>query len=379
MFDYETLKFIWWLLIGVLLIGFVITDGFDLGACALLHFLGKTDEERRVVINTVGPHWEGNQVWFITAGGAIFAAWPAVYAAAFSGFYWAMLLVLFSLFFRPVGFDYRSKIESTRWRKTWDVGLVIGGLVPALVFGVAFGNLLQGVPFRYDELLRSYYDGNLFGLLNPFALLTGVVSVGMLCMHGAVWVNLRSTGTVSERARKAIQICALLTLACFALAGIWLSMGIDGYRLVSGPANDALPNPLVKEVVQEAGAWLTNYSKYPITIAAPVLGFAGLILTFILAGVRKPGLAFVTSSLAMAGIILTAGVSMFPFVMPSSIQPDSSLTLWDAASSQLTLNLMTFVAAVFVPIIILYTTWCYWSLWRKYSVEYIKETEHTSY
>lgn len=149
--DYETLKLIWWMLVGVLLIGFVITDGFDMGAGALLPFLGRSDDERRVIINTVGPHWDGNQVWFITAGGAIFAAWPAVYAAAFSGFYIAMLLVLFALFFRPVGFDYRSKIEDPRWRRTWDWGLFVGGAVPALLFGVAFGNLLLGVPFEHNE------------------------------------------------------------------------------------------------------------------------------------------------------------------------------------------------------------------------------------
>lgn len=301
LFDYEVLKLIWWVLVGVLLIGFAVTDGFDMGATALLPLLGKTDTERRVVINTVGPHWEGNQVWFITAGGAIFAAWPAVYAAAFSGFYWAMLLVLFALFFRPVGFDYRSKIEDPRWRTAWDWGLFAGGAIPALVFGVAFGNLLLGVPFSHDEFLRPSYDGNLFGLLNPFGLLTGVVSLSMLAMHGAVWVNLRSEGTVSDRARRMAQLCALIALATFALAGIWLSMGIDGYRIVSQPALDALPNPLAKEVIKAEGAWLSNYSNYPITMLAPALGFLGLIGTFLLAGAKRPGLAFVTSSLAMAG------------------------------------------------------------------------------
>lgn len=379
LFDYEVLKLIWWVLVGVLLIGFAVTDGFDMGATALLPLLGKTDTERRVVINTVGPHWEGNQVWFITAGGAIFAAWPAVYAAAFSGFYWAMLLVLFALFFRPVGFDYRSKIEDPRWRAAWDWGLFAGGAIPALVFGVAFGNLLLGVPFSHDEFLRPSYDGNLFGLLNPFGLLTGVVSLSMLAMHGAVWVNLRSEGTVSDRARRMAQLCALITLATFALAGIWLSMGIDGYRIVSQPALDALPNPLAKEVVKAEGAWLSNYSNYPITMLAPALGFAGLIGTFLLAGAKRPGLAFVTSSLAMAGIILTAGVSMFPFVMPSSLSPNSSLTLWDAASSPMTLTVMTWAAIIFVPIVLGYTAWCYRSMWNRISVDFIAQNDYSSY
>ena len=169
MLDYATLKFIWWLLVGVLLVGFAIMDGHDMGVGTLLPFVGKDDVERRVVINTVGPHWDGNQVWFITGGGAIFAAWPLVYATAFSGFYWAMLIVLWALFFRPVGFDYRSKINNATWRKTWDWGLFVGGAVPPLIFGVAFGNLLLGVPFQFDDHLVSTYTGSFWALLNPFA------------------------------------------------------------------------------------------------------------------------------------------------------------------------------------------------------------------
>ena len=183
MLDYTSLKLIWWLLVGVLLVGFAIMDGHDMGVGTLLPFVGRSDTERRVIINTVGPHWDGNQVWFITGGGAIFAAWPLVYATAFSGFYWAMLAVLWALFFRPVGFDYRSKIHDARWRSTWDWGLFVGGAVPPLIFGVAFGNLLQGVPFHFDEYLVSYYTGSFWGLLNPFALVCGVVSTAMITFH----------------------------------------------------------------------------------------------------------------------------------------------------------------------------------------------------
>lgn len=190
--DYATLKLIWWLLVGVLLIGFAVTDGFDMGATALLPFLGKTDDERRIIVNTVGATWEGNQVWLITAGGAMFAAWPLVYAASFSGFYFAMLLVLFALFFRPVGFDYRSKRPDPRWRAGWDWGLFVGGFVPALVFGVAFGNLLQGVPFQFDSDLRVTYYGGFWALLNPFALLCGLVSLTMLVAHGAAFIKMKT-------------------------------------------------------------------------------------------------------------------------------------------------------------------------------------------
>jgi cytochrome d ubiquinol oxidase subunit II len=377
--DYETLKLIWWVLVGVLLIGFVITDGFDMGVCILLPFLAKKDIERRVIINTVGPHWEGNQVWFITAGGAIFAAWPAVYATAFSGFYGAMLLVLFALFFRPVGFDYRSKIESPAWRNTWDWGLFIGGLVPALVFGVAFGNLFQGVPFDHDAFLRPTYHGNLFGLLNPFGLLCGVVSVLMLASHGAVWLGLRSEGLVADRAKTMASLLPLITLACFVVAGIWLYFSNWGYSIVTQPALDALPNPLAKEVIAQPGAWFENYQTYPITVLLPLLGIVGLLATSLLSMRTKFGWAFVTSSLGMAGIILTAGASLFPFVLPSSLSPGSSLTLWDAASSKMTLSVMSVAAAIFVPIILAYTVWCYRSLWGRVAPKMIEQQSHSMY
>ena len=226
--DYETLKFLWWVLVGILFIGFAVTDGMDMGVGILLPFLGKKDVERRVIINTVGPHWDGNQVWLITAAGAVFAAWPLVYAAAFSGFYFAMLLALFGLFFRPVGFDYRSKIADPRWRNGWDWGLFIGGLVPALIFGVAFGNLLQGVPFHLDNLLRPYYTGGFFGLLNPFALLAGLVSVAMLTAHGAIWLQLRTGEPVATRAKGAASVWGLVTIVAFAAAGVWLVFGRRG-------------------------------------------------------------------------------------------------------------------------------------------------------
>jgi len=383
MFDYATLKFIWWILVGALLIGFAITDGMDMGVGSLLPFVARSDTERRIAINTVGPHWDGNQVWFITAGGALFAAWPAVYAAAFSGFYMAMLLVLFALFFRPVGFDYRSKVDDSRWRSAWDWGLFLGGAIPALIFGVAFGNLLQGVPFQLDDMLRSHYQGSLLGallpLLNPFALLAGLISLAMLSVHGGVWLQLRADDPVASRARGFVVKLAPFVAIAFALAGVWLWFGIDGYRIVSEPPHGELPNPLDKQVVREAHAWFDIYGRMPIALIAPALGLAGPLVTALFAKARRPGLAFVSSALGMAGIIGSAGLSLFPFVMPSSLDPRSSLTIWDSASSNLTLSVMFWAVILLLPIVLAYTIWCYANMWGKVTAAEIDARSHSAY
>lgn len=345
----------------------------------LSRIIGKTDTERRIMINAVAPHWEGNQVWLVTAGGALFAAWPMVYAAAFSGFYVAMILVLASLFFRPVGFDYRSKIESTRWRNMWDWGIFIGSFVPALVFGVAFGNLLLGVPFHIDEYLRLYYTGNFFQLLNPFGLLAGVVSLTMLLAQGATYLQMKTTGEIHLRSRAAARICSLVMAIAFLLAGVWLVKGIDGYVITSAIDTAAQSNPLRKEVAHQAGAWLLNFNKYPILWALPALGVVLPLLTTLCSRVEKGGWAFLFSSLTIACVILTAGVTMFPFVMPSITNPSMSLTMWDATSSLLTLQVMTVVAIIFVPIVLLYTIWCYYKMFGRLDKKYIEENTHTLY
>ncbi|PPA28644.1 cytochrome d ubiquinol oxidase subunit II [Aeromonas jandaei] len=378
MFDYETLRVIWWVLVGVLLIGFAITDGFDMGVGALLPFVGKKDIERRVMINSIAPHWDGNQVWLITAGGALFAAWPLVYATAFSGFYVAMILTLMALFFRPVGFDYRSKLESPRWRNNWDWCLFIGGAVPPIVFGVAFGNLLQGVPFEFNQFLMSTYHGNFFGLLNPFGLLAGIVSLSMFLAQGATWLMMKTEGEVLARSRTAAIGSSLLLLVLFAVAGWWVS-GMEGYVIVKAAANDAVSNPLGKEVVLQAGAWMNNYSLYPWMIAAPVLGLTMSLLTALFAMLNKGWVAFTTSSLAMAGVILTAGFSMFPFVMPSSLEPSQSLTMWDTTASFNTLQVMTVAAAIFVPIVLGYTIWTYIKMFGRVTNKHIEDNQHSAY
>ncbi|HJV88397.1 MAG TPA: cytochrome d ubiquinol oxidase subunit II [Noviherbaspirillum sp.] len=379
MIDYATLKIIWWLLVGVLLIGFAIMDGHDMGVGTLLPFVGKDDVERRVIINTVGPHWDGNQVWFITGGGAIFAAWPLVYATAFSGFYWAMLAVLWALFFRPVGFDYRSKIDNRTWRTAWDWGLFAGGAVPPLIFGVAFGNLLQGVPFYFDENMLPYYTGSFFALLNPFALLCGVVSSAMITFHGAIYLAHRTEDDVQERARKAALLFGMVLLVAFSAAGVWVAYGIPGYVITSHVDPGVASSPLSKTVVREAGAWLANYRQQPLTMLVPVLAYVGTIAALLLTLGGKTLAAFVASALAELGVIGTAGVSMFPFVMPSSSDLRSSLTVWDSVSSHLTLTIMFWAALIFVPIVLAYTSWAYKVMAGKVTAATIIKNKHSAY
>jgi cytochrome d ubiquinol oxidase subunit II len=378
-FDYETFKFIWWVLVGVLFIGFALTDGFDMGVGALLRIVGKTDEERRVAINAIAPHWDGNQVWLILAAGAIFAAWPITFGAAFSMLYWGLVLTLFSLFFRPVGFDYRSKIADPRWRNTWDWGLVAAGVVPPLVIGVAFGNLFLGVPFQFDEFLRVSGTGSFFALFHPFAVLAGLVSLLMFTMQGATYLMLRTDADVYARSRKAAQLTGLGVFVTFALAGVWLWAGIDGYAITQAPPHDSLPNPVAKTVVPMAGAWLANYGLYPAAILAPVTGLLGALGVVAAAGVNRAVMGFVSSSLSLVGVIMTAGVSLFPFVMPSSLNPNHSLTIWDSASSHLTLAIMFWAAMIFVPIVLFYTFWCYKQLWGKITVRFIRDNDHSVY
>ena len=378
MIDYEFLRFIWWILVIVLLIGFSVTDGFDMGVTALLPIVGKKEVERRIMINTIAPHWDGNQVWLLTAGGAVFAAWPIVYAVSFSGFYIALVLVLAALFFRPIGFEYRAKIDSPTWRTVWDWGLFAGGFVPALVFGVAFGNLLQGVPFEFNEIAQVTYTGSFFALLNPFALLCGVISLAMLVTHGANWLQMKTTAKLRDRARAITQIGALVTLIAFVLAGVWLYFK-DGYVVTSAIDHLAPSSPMGKEVKVEIGAWFKNFNEMPILRLFPALAVLGALLNVVTSKANRCGFAFFFSALTMAGVIITAAVSMFPFVMPSSSHPEQSLLMWDATSSELTLTLMLGLALVFVTISLAYTIWSYMKMFGRLDESFVANNKNSLY
>ncbi|MDH2924198.1 cytochrome bd-I ubiquinol oxidase subunit 2 apoprotein [Nicoletella semolina] len=378
MLDYEVLRFIWWILIGVLLIGFAITDGFDMGVLTLLPVIGKSNVERRVMINTIAPHWDGNQVWLLTGGGAIFAAWPTVYATSFSGFFLAMILVLAALFFRPVGFEYRAKIDDPKWRSAWDWGLFIGGFVPSLIFGVAFGNLLQGVPFEFNNLNQVQYTGSFFGLLNPYALLCGVISLMMLTTQGATWLQMKTTSELRSRAENIAQITASVTLVTFVIAGIWLYFK-NGFVITSELDHKALSLLKDKTVALESSAWFKNFFEMPVLWVIPALAVLGALVTIASSKAGRSGWAFFGSSIMLVGIILTAGVSMFPFVMPSISHPEMSLTAWDSTASHKTLMIMFVVACIFVPLVLSYTIWSYIKMYGRIDAKFIENNKASAY
>jgi cytochrome bd ubiquinol oxidase subunit II len=379
MFDYETLRIIWWAILIFLVCGFAVMDGFDLGIGMLLPFLGKTDDERRVMLNAIGPTWEGNQTWLVTLGGISFGAWSLVYATLFSGLYTGMLVLLFGLFLRPVGFDYRSKLPNPRWRSAWDWALFVGGAVPTIVLSLAGGNLIIGMPFQLDMDLRSSYTGSFWDLFQPFALLCVLVGVSLMCLHGAAFLHLRTEAALAERARRVICWSAVVFVVSFIIAGIWVAVGLDGYRITSVIDTATITNLLSKTVAKENGLWLANYSTYPGLLLAPVLAIIGVGLVVFLSVKRYTGLAFLTSSVVVISTIVTAAGSMFPFIMPSSTSPSSSLTVWDASASRYTLQLLFFATALMMPIVMAYTAWVYRILRGKVTVEDIQKNQHVLY
>jgi cytochrome d ubiquinol oxidase subunit II len=375
MFDYETLRVIWWALLGALLIGFAVMDGFDFGAAALLRVLTRTDDERLVLLETIEPTWEGNQVWFVLGGGAAFAAWPQLYAVSFSGMYLAIFVVLLAFIMRPVGFNFRGKIHDARWRNLWDWVLTASGVVVMLVSGVAFGNLFLGVPFQFDDNLRMTWQGGFFDLLHPFALVAGLVSLTMLLTHGACWAAYKADHVVADRAVRIARWATLAYVVLYVLAGIWLAYGVAGYAIVGPVVTDGVSNPLHKEVAH-GSSWFASYMRYPWFWAAPVLAVLGAL--GVQMSVRKKTLGcFIASSLMVTGTILSAGFALFPFLLPSSLDPRSSLTVWDASSSKGTLGLMLAMTLIFLPLIVIYTSWVYRVLRGRVTLEHVRQSGHT--
>jgi cytochrome d ubiquinol oxidase subunit II len=316
--------------------------------------------------------WEGNQVWFVLAGGSVFAAWPLLYAAAFSGLYLAMLVLLLALILRPVGFVFRNKIAAPRWRNAWDWALLCGGAVPALLFGVVFGNLFLGLPYHFDELRRPVFTGGFFGLLHPFALLAGGVSLSMLIMHGTVYAALKVGEPMATRAIAVARAAAILYALAFLAAGLCVASAIGGQQLVSAASALGVSDPLGKHVAVVPGAWLANYRAHPGLWLVPLLALLATGATFALLTARRAALAFASSCITVAGTVATAGIALFPFLLPSSTHPDQGLTVWDASSSARTLFIMLYAVVIFLPLVLIYTAWVFRVLRGRITLEEIR-------
>jgi cytochrome d ubiquinol oxidase subunit II len=321
------LNILWFVLIGVLYAGFFLLEGFDFGVGILLPFLGKKDVERRAIINTIGPHWDGNEVWLLTAGGATFAAFPQWYATLFSGFYLPLFLLLVGLILRGVAFEFRSKDEDPRWRKAWDWAIFAGSLVPALLLGVAFANLVRGVPI--DAGMQ--YTGGFFNLLNPYALLGGIATVLVFILHGALFLSMKTTGAIQERAHAAawrlwlpvIVVLLVFLVSTYLETDIYARLGVD---------------PGV----------------------VPLAGMAAVLASGYFIRKKQEGWAFLMTAVTIVASLATMFMILFPRVMISSTNPDWSLTIYNASSSPYTLQVMTIVALVFVPLVLIYQGWSYW-------------------
>ncbi len=377
--NYELLRIVWWLLLGVLLIGYAIMDGFDLGVATLMPFIAKDDTEKRILINSVGPVWEGNQVWLLLGGGAIFAAWPLVYAVSFSGLYLAIMLLLATLILRPVAFKFRSKVENKTWRTVWDICLFVSGLAPALVTGVAVGNAVLGIPFYFDSDLLSHYTGSFFALFSPFALLTGLMSVSMILTHSCVYTAIKTEGGLQERALKVFNVTVITTVVLYIIGAIFVKFFVEGYVITSAVDASGPSNPLNKEVTKELGVYFSNFASRPLALLSAVFVIAGAFVARMMVAKKAYGKAFIGTSFMIAGVVSTAGNIMFPFILPSSIDPVSSLTVWDASSSHLTLVVMLISTLIFFPLIVLYTSWVYSVLRGKVTKESLENAEGDVY
>lgn len=328
------LNSLWFILIAVLYIGYFVLEGFDLGVGILLPFLGKNDLKRRTIINTIGPHWDGNEVWLITAGGATFAAFPHWYATLFSGFYLPLFLILLALIVRGVAFEFRSKDENPRWRSMWDWAIFIGSFIPALLWGVAFTNFIAGVPI--DQNMN--YVGGFWNLLNPFALLGGLVSLVSLALHGAIFLSLKTTDDLCEAAHRTARILWLPSIAVLFVYVIAMYFFTD--------------------VLKQLGV---NPGPIPI----------GAVITLLVAGYfiyrNRSGWAFVMMVLSILFAVGTMFMILYPRVLVSSLDPAWSLTIYNASSSPYTLKTMTIVTLIFLPFVLAYQAWAYWVFRKRLS------------
>ena len=366
MFEYTALKIIWWAILGIIIIVYSTTAGFDFGVTLIMPLL-RNEKDRRLALAASMPTWDGNMTWLVFVGGAIFVVWPVVYSTAFSGLYFAMFVVLWSMFLRPPGFDYRDRINSNVWRRSWDIALFISSFIPVLVFGVGMANCLLGFPFEFDKFnLREFYTGDFWDLLTGYAFLGGFVSLSMIVMHGAAYLQRRVEGPLKQTARRLHVIFGLLTFALFTLFLILVAVKMPGYHLAYSPIN-ATYHPLSNVVQYVPLGWAHSFSQYPFKYYPLILFYFGIIITLWANYLKAYATCFWSSALSIAGIIGAAGATLYPFIMPSSIKPNQSITVYNGTSSQYSLTVMIYVGVILLLIILAYKIFAYYTVWHNKS------------
>ena len=367
-FDYETFRIVWWAILGLACIGFAVSCGFDLGVVLLLPYLGDNESDRVTIIDTVSITWIGSQVWLVLVVGVLFSAWPLAFSITFSSLYLVLLFILFSFLLRPLGIVYRSELSSLKWRQILDKVVFIEALVATLFFGIALGNLFVGIPFHLENDMLIVYLGNIWGLLNPFGLLIGLLSLSLFIMQGAIYLQMKTEGTLNQRAKSIALRFTILTLVIFALAGFFVSF-MDGYHISSKMFSSDVSNPLLKTVRREPGLWLDNYGHFSKLWLIPFSTFISGYIVLVLSRINRPASAFLFSLIVAATMIITAGCTLFPFLSPSTISLNSSLTIWDSSASYKTLSIMFWMMVILLPLVLLYVGWVYKVLCRNKTVE----------
>ncbi|QJC34097.1 cytochrome d ubiquinol oxidase subunit II [Enterobacteriaceae endosymbiont of Donacia cinerea] len=374
MLNYEFLCLIWSIIISILITGFIITDGLDMGVGILLFIIGKNNLERRIMINTIAPHWDGNQVWLITTGGALFAAWPIVYATIFSHFYIAMILLLISLFLRPIGFEYRSKIKNKIWQKTCDIFISIGSIIPPAIIGIALGNILKGIPFYIDEYYHIYSKGHFLKLFNLSSIMISITTIILFINHAATYLQIRIKDfVINHRLNLILKISSILLIIFFTLSFINILFFIKGYKintLINQKTSIIYKN---NSILYEKKAWMNNFQNFKYLYLIPIISIILPFLIILASIYKKKIITFIFSIFTIISMISTIGIIMFPFIIPSNIKYYQSLTIWNSTSSQLTLNIMLYVVIIFMPIVLTYTFWCYKKMFFYINKEEIKK------
>jgi cytochrome bd ubiquinol oxidase subunit II len=359
MFDYITLKIIWWLIFGVIVVAFFVTAGMDIGVNFLLPIVGKSDYDRRLIINSTGPTWEGNQVWLILFVAGLLAIWPTLYATLLYSMYFLCLILVFTLILRPPGIDYRNKINSHTWRITWDICLFIGAIAVALAIAILVAYLFTGLPYYFDNDMRPIYQGSFYKLISPLSLLCFIVVLSWLSLHGALFLQYKLQDIPAQRSKKVVQIAGWTFLAAFIVTGVYVGFWIPAYKIDFIPELNSEFLPTAKIVSLLETGWCYNFTQNYWLWILPVLVLLATRVAMRLSKFGKPVTALFVNAIGMLALVFTVAAAIFPFLLLSQVNLNHSLTIWDAAASKNTLWYSLLAVVVLLPIVLLYTTWVY--------------------